>query len=76
MGTKNRNSMRWGGVLYRNRASLCKRSVGFIHFDFNTIIMFTTVRSGAEEHTFSGARLHILVSRLRSYHVNHVHCRW
>ena len=35
----------------------------------------TTVRSGAEERTFSGARLDVLIFRLRSYHVlNHVHC--
>ena len=34
----------------------------------------STVRSGAEERTpFSGARLDVLIFRLRSYHV---HCRW
>ena len=35
-----------------------------------------TVRSGAETRTFSGARRDVLKFRLRSYHVNHVHCRW
>ena len=29
----------------------------------------TTVRSGAEERTFLGARLDVLIFRLRSYHV-------
>ena len=36
-----------------------------------------TVRSGAEERTFSGTRLDILIFRLHSYHVlNHIYCRW
>ena len=36
----------------------------------------STVRSGAEERTFSGARLDVLIFRLRSYHVlNLVYCR-
>ena len=36
----------------------------------------STVGSGAEERTFSGARLDVLIFRLRSYHVlNYVHCR-
>ena len=40
--------------------------------DFFTL----TVRSGAEERTFSGARLDVLIFRLRSYHVlNLVYCR-
>ena len=36
-----------------------------------------TVRSGAEERTFSEACLDVLIFRLRSYNVpNHVRCRW
>ena len=38
---------------------------------------WSTVRSDAEERTFSEAWLDVLIFRLRSYHVlDHVHYRW
>ena len=51
----------------------------YFHVTWRVVIVNSpyadTVRSGAEERSFSGARLDVLIFRLRSYHVlNHVHC--